>query len=356
MTSPRTPLTEADIAALVGGLPPAHALTIAPASYREGFVRAFAAVHGLRPNARQLLDQKFFVPNTTSYSFNQFLQSAAELSVAHHVVKSQATAFESEKKMNPGVNDRDVDVYFEVGATRVPLEVKCPEEQHVAPGTLTLDFAGRHPDPKGIFGEIQGVFAQAANLPPELRQLTLAQHKDNKLKDYLISAHDKFSPSPDLDQLNVLFVACGEELQPWYHYLHEREGLFTPQSFHPVQTFERTQVVILSNLKYFHTQAAAHHDWTLKDVFLLPVLNPTAATRVMTETLEKGLSIFDHHLRPYNAYRLQNGGSDVPMDVIEATRLNTYIHGWLSDPEFQRFFPSTERRRAKLKGGSNPRS
>lgn len=335
--------THSELTALLASLPSAHILAVRSNSYQQGFIDAFIRVHGHREDWLQVLRNSFFVPYSANYTLDRFLQHAAELSVANHVSLRKPKIFGTERKMNPQMNQRDVDVYFELGATRVALEVKCPVEREVPPGQPTLQFSGRHPEAQRMFRELAKVFANA-NLPEDLKHLELGQHKDNKLKDFLVSAHEKMPVSATLDDLNILLVACGEELQPWYSYLHEREGLFTPASFHPIRKFERVQVVILSNLKYFHTKAAAHHDWTLQNVFLLPMINPRAELNPMQMTVTAGLSVFDHHMSDFRTFHPGALDPNVDATVVRAAKLNTYIHGGLSDTDFQRHFPSTPRR------------
>ena len=344
MPSASGPIDVPELRALVAKLPLTHPLHSGTNSYREGFIAAFTRVHGRKSVARKRLEEDFFVPCNRTFSAKDFVEHAAELSVANHVALKGLPEFETDRRMAPSTNKRDVDVFYRIGATKVALEVKCPDEKPKSLGQPTLDFAGRHPDPQGIFGELRDVLAGAANLPDKLKSLQLAPHYDNKLKDYLLLAHEKFSASADLDVLNVLLVACGDELQSWVHYLYERQGLFTPESYWPVTQFERTQVVLLSNLRYFHTTAAAHHDWTLLNVFLLPFFNPRAAPFPVSETRIEGLSIFDHHGRAYGAFTPSSADPRVPTDAMRATKLNHYVHGALSAKDFSRFFPATERR------------
>jgi len=101
------------------------------------------------------------------------------------------------------------------------------------------------------------------------------------------------------------------------------------------------------NLRYFHTACVAHHDWTLKNVFLLPCINPAAESFVATETVDACLGIFDHHLKSFGAYRPRSMDPKVPDYVMNMVRVNAYIHDGLSPEEFARFFPCTTRRTAR---------
>lgn len=341
-----TPLTAEELVKAIAQLPDFHALRRPPESYQTGFVAAFLKVYGSRRNSRAILQHKFSVPDSRSYSDEAFVQSAAELSAAHHVAQAAVTDWDVDKKVNPG-NGRDVDVWYRAGPSRVALEVKCPKQELVSPDRPLLLLGGRLPGKDAVVDELQTVMRGATALPADKRDLQLAKHKDLRLKDAMVSAHDKFAAAKSLDELNVLLVAVGDEFLEWLNYLYENEGLFTPQSFWPRETFARTQVVMLSNLRYIHTACVAHHDWTLKNVFLLPCLNPAAESFVAKETVQAGLGVFDHHLKSFGAYRPRSTDPKVPDYVMNMVRVNAYIHDGLSPEEFARFFPCTTRRPAR---------
>ena len=79
-------------------------------------------------------------------------------------------------------------------------------------------------------------------------------------------------------------------------------------------------------------------------MFLLPVLNPASAVRITSDAVNRGLSIFKHHLRAFGAYWPRSVDPNVPAHVDDAVRLNTYIHDGLSHEEYARFFPCIPRR------------
>jgi hypothetical protein len=300
-------------------------------------------VYGTKKGAWDVAKKKFFIGSPSAYSEDQYVESACELSVANHVAQSAVSGYDVDKKLGQSAGKKDVDVVYSLRPIKVAVEVKCPRELEVPPMVPTLDFAGRHPEADRMFAELRSALSQATSIPVEQRQLQLAQHKDNKLKDFLVSAHEKFPDEADFDRLTVLFVACGEDLGPWHGYLFENQGLFTAASFYPIDEYERTQVVILSNLKYFHTTCAANHDWTLKNVFMLPCVNPRASPSITGDLMKKGLAILDHHYAPFSTYRPQSGPG-VPRYVEDAIRLNHYVHAGLSDADFSRYFPCTLRR------------
>ncbi len=167
------------------------------------------------------LQKKFFIPFDKEFQVETFLESAAELSVQNDLaLNERASKVEIEKQINP---PKDVDVYYEVGSTRVSLEVKCPNEIQVPQNSFTLKTAGRIPDHLEKYRKIKTIFDN----PTSGQILDLAKNNDNKLKDFLDSANQKFSPLSSVGDLNVLFVACGAcaNIQDWWHYLYGGEGI-----------------------------------------------------------------------------------------------------------------------------------
>jgi hypothetical protein len=78
--------------------------------------------------------------------------------------------------------------------------------------------------------------------------------------------------------------------------------------------FELVDVAILSNLKYFHADARQHHDWTLKNVFMLPIVNPHSRKNVTGDALMPGY-------------------------VMDAIKVGVYVEEHLTEAEGRRLFP-----------------
>lgn len=128
-------------------------------------------------------------------------------------------------------------------------------------------------------------------------------------------------------------------LQEWHHYMFENKGLFTPESFHQSSTFDLVDLVILTNLKYCHSHAQQFHDWTLRDVFVLPVLNPRRRATALSQSIVRGLEVFDHHMKRFNAFTPVSHDPSVPDFVLNAVKLNTYVGQELKPAERNRYFP-----------------
>jgi hypothetical protein len=326
--------TAADILAAISNLSAKHVLRNATVTYREGFADAAVRVYPGDQRAK-LLQNKFFIPNDTAFKVDTFLQSASELSVQNHLMQSsRASHVAIEKQVNP---PKDVDVYYEVGATKVSLEVKCAVENQLPASSLIIKTAGRVPNHQAAFQDLKEKI-EAAHPTKLVEQ---GKNKDNTLKDFLLSAHGKFNPQSGCDDLNILLVACGYyfNLQEWYFYMFENHGLFTASSFHPQTDFSLVDMVILTNLKYCHTDAQRFHDWTLKDVFLLPFLNPRRRGTAVSESIVRGLEVFNHHLKQFNEFRPTSDDPQVPDHVLNAVKVNSYVAEKLEAGERKRYFP-----------------
>ena len=106
----------------------------------------------------------------------------------------------------------------------------------------------------------------------------------------------------------------------------------------PTAEFKNVDVVILSNLKYCHAEAREFHDWTLKNVLLLPLVNPHGRSTLLGQSITKGLGIFDHHLKPFANYHPTSLAGNVPSHVMEGIKVNCYDDD-LPKEDNERFFP-----------------
>jgi hypothetical protein len=250
--------------------------------------------------------------------------------------KDRVRNFAINKKVNA---PKDVDAFCEVGATRVAIEVKCGVEEPTSTDSYIVKTAGRMPDHLDTVRKLQSVFegSKSGN------KLELAKNKDNTLKDFLVSANGKFTSDSGVEHLNILLVACGNEasVQHWWHYLYGGEGLFTAEPFYPSKTFKLVDVVLLTNLKYCHSDAREYHDWTLKDVFLLPCINPHGRTSLVSESIRNGLSIFNHHLVRFSRFSPKWNSSDMSTSDSEILEQVKVLHYFVEDlkEERNRYFP-----------------
>jgi len=327
--------------AIVGAASASHALSLGGCGYAEGFIPAFCGVYP-QPRWASTLQEKFFLPDETAFSNQKFFQNASELTIANHIRRQPVSDFTVEKRVNP-TNKRNVDVWCRLRSMEIAIEVKCPVEPPTelsgqeASGDIVMlvKSAGRIPDHQSQLGGFkQSVEAGGAG------PVIIGKNTDLALKDALVSAHTKFLPSSSVDNLNVLFLSAGYvgDLNERYMNLYGTEGFFTNAPLYPAPEFRLVDVIILSNLRYWHQQSAVTHDWTLRDVFLLPLVNRHHRHSLMTDTLDVGLSLFDHHMRRFNGF-IDTAADDFPSCVREPFRLLHYINDDLSEAELKRYFP-----------------
>jgi hypothetical protein len=226
-------------------------------------------------------------------------------------------------------NKKNVDDFFRVKAKNVAVEVKCPSEEKQAsfPANITVQTAGRIPNRDGLHNSLKSVL-DAGSSGTNLLQ---GMNPDNRLKDCLLLANEKFSDESGFDELNILFVSCGyfHDINHWYMCLQASQGLFTDASFEPPEHYQNVDLVILSNLKYRHEHARSYPAWGLDDVFLLPIINPP---------------VFHHYKAELEAYNsIQTVTPDDPYGHIEAIKetmkVSHFVNERLSPQEKARFFP-----------------
>ena len=330
-----------DVSRLVDAASEKHALKRGGALYVVGFLEAFTAVYP-RQKWEKILQQKFFLPDESHFNEKAFYQSACELSVANHIRRQHVSDFEIEKRVNPH-NKKDVDVAYQVRSTQVALDVKCPEESEPPNDVgqvgndpiLSLATAGRIPDHRQQLSDLKENIESA-----RAGTVLFNKNRDLALKDALVSANAKFSPNSSVDDLNILFLGAGYagKMGDWYMNLYAPQGFFTADPMYPSSEFKLVDVVMLSNLKYWHEHAAQQHDWTLQKVLLLPFANPHRRPSCVTAACREGLGVFPHLFERFNRFADSADGT-TPEYVLNPLRLLHFIGQNLSEEELDRYFP-----------------
>ena len=277
----------------------------------------------------------------TQFTEDAYLQSASELTVASYVRRRSVSDFDTEKRVNAS-NIKDVDVYYRIGpdtvrSTRVYLEVKCPlEEPMESAPPYTVLPAGHTPGGLEHLRE----FVKMGNIqfPNKFRE---GKNPEMRIKDALVGAHNKFSENPDINELNLLFLACGDflHMSQWHANLMGQGGLFTGGSFHPHETFRKVDFLILSNLKYRHSVAFNFPAWSLDDVLLIPIRNPFGRNNLVCATIEEGLSIFSHYREEFLSNRIIKPGEEIQAEADPHAKVTWFVDRHLSLSEKKRFFP-----------------
>jgi hypothetical protein len=343
---------------LIRGLSSKHILQNSPQTYVDDFVVAALEVYDAA-TVQKTLQHKFFIPDESNYSDEAYYRSASELSVSNYLKRLETenlvTNFECDKKVNPP-SPKDVDNYFQVGMTRVSLEVKCPQEDKQAtfPGTITLRSAGRLPDPAQM--DHMRDMLESGSSGASGTKYAMGKNPDHRMKECLVSANDKFSSASGVDDLNILFVSCGQfnNMNEWHLCLYGTQGLFTAHSFAPEARCPRVDIVMLSNLRYRHEESRAHPAWTLDDVLLLPIVNPHGRSNCTSEAVKEGLGVFHHYQKEFASFNgselIWDKHSKNRVNIQNVLKVNYFVMEYLKAEEFSRFFPTIDRATFKSPG------
>ena len=205
----------------------------------------------------------------------QYLQAACELTVCLYFADKYGANFIYEDKVNP---PKDVDCSFIDNNSKYNIEVKCADfsvvEHMKNDDSFKVSALGRMPEYRSVVSNLQDNFNDLG------KQLKTYKHLDNRMKDYLISAHDKFSDENYDDTVNVLLVCCDDamDMTKWTSYLTGLQGLFTKASFHNQELFNKVDVVILSNLYHRHAKYQEKvniiDNWDFASSFNILLCNP----------------------------------------------------------------------------------
>jgi hypothetical protein len=242
--------------------------------------------------------------NTKRFLEHQYLQAACELTICAHFAKHHGSNFKYEHKTNP---PKDVDCAFEDSGFQYNIEIKCADYSvshhlHETEG-IFLNSLGRHPNYKEVQDDLNKAFATS----PKVIRLQAEQHMDNKLKDFLLSAHEKFTPTNPENHINILFVCCNHplDMQKWFGYLYENQGLFRHDSFHPPANYNHVDAVVLSNVYHRHynyiTKDKVKNHWVLDEAFNIICSNPRRA-KVKELGLKRFIDLMPNYSTRLNSY------------------------------------------------------
>ncbi|WP_202943689.1 hypothetical protein [Aliivibrio fischeri] len=215
----------------------------------------------------------------TTKNFNepQYLQTACELSVCAYFAEKFSQGFKYEDKVNPP-KDVDCSVYHDYA--KYNIEVKCAtfsdDEKLKSEDCFRMSAIGRMEEYPDLIEKLSDVFSTS----PSGKPLKVYKHKDNNLKDFLISAHEKFSDEVYCDIVNILWVCCDDpmDMTKWTGYLTGLNGLFTSDSFVDRNLYSKVDVVVLSNLYHRHakyqTKKNLENYWSVDSSFNIMFCNP----------------------------------------------------------------------------------
>ncbi len=269
-----------------------------------------------------------------NFDEKEFIQFAVESIVTSFFIKNYKDVVKIEAKVRPN-SKKDVDVRISIESYDYNIEVKCAryDEKEIIESKkgIKLDCAGRIPNRKESHTELKGlIMTGQANKGLSPIAVHESKNMDNNLKQFLIDAHKKFNPKASNNEVNILFVGCGDstDMQNWVSYLNSWEGLFTENSFENVENYSNVDLVILSNLYYKHNkfyEKNMHNSWSLakENTFSLIFCNPKRKLD-KKEAIEKFIGIFPNYSRDLFNYRVPSE-KDVPSYVSDSVKITTFI-------------------------------
>lgn len=327
------------IHALVEGLSDQHILKQSSPQYVHGFVES---VVNVCPSAKiaSYLQDKFKIPDESGFDEHSYYQFASELTVSNHIKCSCVTEFAIEKRLSR-IHNKNVDAYCRHQGCNISVEVKCPTLVETAntgdKPIWKIKAAHRMDNHKEAIQELIDVCGDS-NLPFKAER---EERLELKLKDYLDEAHKKVRNPAGCDDLNILFVALDEyhRMAEWESYLMIHTGFFTRQSFHPPSNFELVDVVMLSNLQCAHRYGRDHHDWTLNNIFMLPVINRHRRSTLLSASLQAGMTLFPNLIDRYQKFLAHEGKAIAERPYWDSVKMREFAMRGLTPEEYTRYFP-----------------
>lgn len=229
-----------------------------------------------------LLHTKIHLGEST-FDEAQYYQGVSEIPILCYAIEVGRDTFKYEPKYNGkknpecSINIQPVNCYYEQKPVKlnnrtVNIEVKCPNlinhwQLEKDEKTLKVKAASRLPD-KTIIEEVKNIINNNIN-KSEYNKAVIEKREDNKLKDYVQSAHAKISPT-DENNFNLLVISLSslKEMDEWYSYIYQLSvgAIFTDSSFIDKETYKNLDCIMLTNIIQGHKINAFVHKLNVWDI------------------------------------------------------------------------------------------
>jgi|GEM_PF-4614815 len=229
----------------------------------------------------------------------KYLQFVTELIVGKYLINTFNESFKMEVKLlkNKNIN---TDVDFQVVYNKViyNVEVKCPHYEkrdlfNSDKGNLKVSFLTKgntFDDYEQCKNVIEKEIFEELIIKTNLDGVSYAKLEYNKVKDFLISAQEKFSGEGNENEFNILFIGLdsSEDIGEWHTYFTDiGYGFFTYKSDVPHIMFNKVDLVVLSNVVAGHRNFKKLDDfacWDINSYFNYFLVNPySLKNKVITE-------------------------------------------------------------------------
>ena len=282
--------------------------------------------------------------NRNTFNENQYYQSATELCVIYHVYTLNKTNFNYEKVVRGDVDPKtgkqpecttktDEGFVFNVEAKSPERNTeKIPESES---NRIYVANVGRADTKDAAINQFNMLKNDLESCNENIEVLP-KKNDDNKLKDYLYSAGEKFPTKTNDNEVNVLFVSLDtvHEIQEYVNFLCFNMGLFRKSSFADIEKYKNVDLVVFTNSYY----RQRNHDningcaWWLNDGFNFLTFNP----HTNFKRKEKALSYFSSNISNFNkrieCYRVP-ATPETPQDLLDSLRISSFVKQQLEEKE-----------------------
>ena len=206
-------------------------------------------------------------------SVAQYLQFSAEVTVVDYIIRNYSE-FINEPKYNEKKNP---ECSFNYKGRTVNIEVKCPDftkrMKQECSEDIKIYAAERFPQKEDYYS-VKRIIESNIKGGGGIQTV---DRLDNKLKDYLKSAHGKFPPS-SIHNFNILVIALEtvRDMDEWYLYFFGENGAFTDKTY-ILEDYSNVDAVLLTNVQSGHRTSDAFPNtncWQLESYISLLFLDP----------------------------------------------------------------------------------
>lgn len=330
-------MTDMEINKLVQDAEATHPLKVSLMKETRYYTDFKQVVHTLakkmtKEQIRDYLKNKLLL--SQNYNQEAYLQSATELSVIVKFLNIPFSDFQYERPIN-GTN-KNPECSVVSNGFIFNVEAKClilPSKESLKSNgkqVLVYKNAGRAPnlkDAKDAFINMK-IDLEKNNENLDVKQWN---NKDNTMKDFLDSAHGKFTDYRNEKEINLLFVALGDEfsLQEWTIFLYAAQGLFTRNSFAAPRNYSRVDAVILSNLRFRHenNEKINGNAWNIDEAFVLFLCNQWRQAN-KKEAFSEILKYIHIYTRDVNNHQIQwtaNSDFQYSSELLNVLKVISFI-------------------------------
>ena len=237
-----------------------------------------------------------------------------------------------EPKLNVSSN-QNVECQIGISGINFNIEVKAAsydeKERIDSKNAFKIKSTGRYQNYHEISNFFKSILIKKDEETGEENRACDDRRMDNNLKDFLVLAQSKFPHFNNRSMCNILIVGCddSDDVQDWYNYLMEHGGFFTKESYVPSENYNKTDILVLTNLYYKHNPKHDKRDelsWKFEEYFILCLPNPNAEIQ-KCEGIRTFTNAIPNYTKQYNRYEKYNG-KNVPI-----MKLKHFIHKELGE-------------------------